>query len=269
MLNLNNLIIIIFIIIFITIIINEILFQKTLNDNKDKICVFKVNKYGKIEPFNTVPLYLYYDELIERTKNKQYFYREKKPNYYKLYFDIDYPSNLNFISNHDDYTNKIINVIITILNKVLINPDLTYIYAKNNTNDNVHLYFYNLIVNREIHKCLLNEIYSYFIDIQKVSLEDIIMILDHRITCNMTLRLFYFYVKNSYYYPSIEKSTYKLPAPTTGNNNDSKIVTYNNINKYLLYSIIKTDKKVHEALSPYYDIIKNKKLLFNCKIIHP
>ena len=270
MLNLNILIIIIFITI---IIINEILFQKTLNDNKDKIYdVFKVNKYGKIEPFNSIQLYLYYNELIERTKDKEYFYREKKPNYYKLYFDIDYPYNTNFISNHDDYTNKIINVIIIILNKVFINPDITYIYAKKINNDNnVHLYFYNLIVTQEIHTYLLNEIYSYFINIEKVLLEHIIMIVDYRVICNMTLRLFYFNFRNSYYYPSIEKSTYKLPTPITDTfgNNDSKIATYDNIKKYLIYSIITTDKKVHEPLSPYYDIIKNKKILFNCKIIHP
>jgi hypothetical protein len=62
-----------------------------------------------------------------------------------------------------------------------------------------------------------------------------------------------------------------LPTPTTDTfgNSDSKIATYDNIKKYLIYSIIKTDKKVHYPLSSYYDIIKNKKILFNCKIIHP
>jgi 8-oxo-dGTP pyrophosphatase MutT (NUDIX family) len=142
---------------------------------------------------------------------------------------------------------------------------------KINNDNNVHLYFYNLIVTQEIHTYLLNEIYSYFINIEKVLLEHIIMIVDYRVICNMTLRLFYFNFRNSYYYPSIEKSTYKLPIPITDTfgNNDSKIATYDNIKKYLIYSIITTDKKVHEPLSPYYDIIKNKKILFNCKIIHP
>jgi hypothetical protein len=44
----------------------------------------------------------------------------------------------------------------------------------------------------------------------------------------------------------------------------------NNKKEYLLYSIIKTDKKMHDTLSLYYyNIAKNKKVVFFCKIMLP
>ena len=38
----------------------------------------------------------------------------------ELYFDIDYHYKYSFIKNYDDYTKKIINVIIKVLNKALL-----------------------------------------------------------------------------------------------------------------------------------------------------
>lgn len=220
--------------------------------------VYKVNQYGKV-----IGLFkLRYNELVERSNDKQYFYNEIKEQYYKLYFDIDYHYKYSFIQDYNDYTNKIIDVIISILNKIFINPDTLYIYGKKDTGNGVHLYFYNLIVTQEIHTYILNEIYLYFMNIEKILLKHIKQIIDYHVICNGTLRLFYFNFKNGYYYPSVEQSTYNLLSPNTSPSDDKK--------KYLMYSIVKTNKKMHNNLSPYYyNIVKNKNILFYCKEMLP
>jgi hypothetical protein len=242
----------------------------------DKIGVYKVDQRGKV----VEQLKLEYDELIRRTDNKEYFYNEIKEQYYKLYFDIDYHYKYSFIQNYNDYTNKIISIIIGVLNKVFVNPDTLYIYGKKDDGNGVHLYFNNLIVTQEIHTYILNEIYLHFMNIEKVSLKHIKQIIDYHVVCNGTLRLFYFNFKNGYYYPSVEQSTYNLrtaittttatttTAPTTTTSH--RALGGNNKKEYLLYSIIKTDKKMHNKLSLYYyNIAKNKKVVFFCKIMLP
>lgn len=239
-----------------------------------KIRVYKVDQRGKV----VEQLKLEYDELIRRTDDKQYFYNEIKEQYYKLYFDIDYHYKYSFIQNYNDYTNKIIGIIIGILNKVFVNPDTLYIYGKKDNGNGVHLYFNNLIVTQEIHTYILNEIYLHFMNIEKVSLKHIKQIIDYHVVCNGTLRLFYFNFKNGYYYPSVEQSTYNLrtTATTTATTATAtttaihKAMGSNNKKEYLMYSIIKTDKKMHDNLSSYYhNEIKNKKVLFFCKVMLP
>jgi hypothetical protein len=114
-------------------------------------------------------------------------------------------------------------------------------------------------------------------NIEKVSLKHIKQIIDYHVVCNGTLRLFYFNFKNGYYYPSVEQSTYNLrttasttaTAPTT-TSTSHRAMGSNNKKEYLLYSIIKTDKKMHDILSLYYyNIAKNKKVLFFCRIMLP
>lgn len=228
-----------------------------------KISVYKVDQRGKV----VEQLKLEYDELIRRTDDKQYFYNEIKEQYYKLYFDIDYHYKYSFIQNYNDYTNKIIGIIIGVLNKVFVNPDTLYIYGKKDNGNGVHLYFNNLIVTQEIHTYILNEIYLHFMNIEKVSLKHIKQIIDYHVVCNGTLRLFYFNFKNGYYYPSVEQSTYNLRTSTTAIH---KAMGSNNKKEYLMYSIIKTDKKMHDNLSSYYhNEIKNKKVLFFCKVMLP
>lgn len=232
-----------------------------------RIRVYKVNQYGKV----VESLKLRYYELVERINDKEYFYNEIKEQYYKLYFDIDYHYKYSFIQDYNDYTNKIIDVIISILNKMFVNPDTLYIYGKKDTGNGVHLYFYNLIVTQEIHTYILNEIYLYFMNIEKVLLKYIKQIIDYHVICNGTLRLFYFNFKNGYYYPSVEQSTYNLlPPNTTLSVTTSTNTAINNRKKYLMYSIVKTNKKMHDNLSLYYyNIVKNKNMLFYCKEMLP
>lgn len=233
------------------------------NKGEGKISVYKVDQSGKV----VEQLKLEYNELVKRTNEKQYFYNEVKEQYYKLYFDIDYHYKYGFIQNYNDYTNKIINIIIGVINKIFVNSDTKYIYAKKDDGNGVHLYFYNLIVTQEIHTYILNEIYIHFMNIENVSLKHIKQIIDYHVVCNGTLRLFYFNFKNGYYYPSVEQSTYNLRIMTA---TSSYRTLVNNKKEYLLYSIIKTDKKMHDKLSLYYhNIAKNKKILFYCKFMLP
>jgi hypothetical protein len=107
-------------------------------------------------------------------------------------------------------------------------------------------------------------------NIEKVSLKHIKQIIDYHVVCNGTLRLFYFNFKNGYYYPSVEQSTYNLGTATTTTTASHRALGSNNKKEYLLYSIIKTDKKMHNKLSLYYyNEIKNKKVLFFCKVMLP
>jgi hypothetical protein len=230
---------------------------KSKDDNI--INVYKVNLKGDVVDQQKIE----YKQLIKKVENKQYFYNEIKEKYYKLYFDIDYHSKYSFIKNYDDYTKKIINVIIKVLNKAFVNPNILYIYGEKNTGLGVHLYFYNIVVNQKIHKYILNEIYLHFMYVEKVKLKYVKKIIDHHIICNGTLRLFYFNFKNGYYYPSKEKSTFPIPNYNTHINQPT------NVEEYMIYSIINTNKKVHDTLTnAFIDIMQNKSMI-KCLVMMP
>ena len=224
-----------------------------IESKEDKIIsVNKINFKGTLIAQQKIE----YKQLIKQTENKQYFYNEVKEKYYRLYFDIDYHYKYSFIKNYDDYTKKIINVIIKILNKAFVNPNILYIYGEKNTGMGVHLYFYNIVVTQQIHKYILNEIYIHFLYVEKVRLKYVKQIIDYHIICNVTLRLFYFNFKNGYYYPSKEKSTFPILTLDTHINQSTKI------EEYMIYSIINTNKKVHDVLTnAFINIMQNKSMI--------
>ena len=233
----------------------------------DMINVYKVTVKGIFVDQQKIE----YRQLIKKAENKQYFYKEVKEKYYKLYFDIDYHDKYSFIKNYDDYTKKIINVIIKVLNKAFVNPNILYIYGEKNTGLGVHLYFYNIVVNQQIHKYILNEIYLHFMYVEKVRLKYVKQIIDYHVICNGTLRLFYFNFKNGYYYPSKEKSTFPIPTPNLNPNTNlnTHINQSTNVEEYMIYSIIKTNKKDHDMLTNAFIEIMQNKSMIKCAVMLP
>jgi hypothetical protein len=233
-----------------------------IKSKEDKIInVYKVNLKGDVVDQKKIE----YKQLIKDVENKQYFYNEVKEKYYKLYFDIDYHYKYSFIKNYDDYTKKIINVIIKVLYKAFVNPNILYIYGEKNTGIGVHLYFYNIVVDQKIHKYILNEIYLHFMYVENVKLKYVQQIIDYHIICNGTLRLFYFNFKNGYYYPSKEKSTYPIP----NHNHNTHTNQSNNIEEYMIYSIIQTNKKNHDMLTNAFINIMQNKSMIRCLVMLP
>ena len=94
--------------------------------------------------------------------------------------------------------------------------------------------------------------------VEKVRLKYVKQIIDYHVICNGTLRLFYFNFKNGFYYPSKEKSTFPIPNP----NLNANINQPTNVEEYMIYSIIKTNKKHHDMLTnAFIDIMQNKSMI--------
>jgi hypothetical protein len=83
-------------------------------------------------------------------------------------FDLDYkekdPVVLPHIKNHHNITAYLIDKIITALSYMIKDPNIEYIYAVKNQGYGVHLYWPNIILDKELHQ----QIYELTIELIKV-----------------------------------------------------------------------------------------------------
>ncbi len=190
--------------------------------------------------------------------------------FYKLYFDFDFKVEKNpALEIYNDkfylFVNYIIDTIIVILKKIFyINDnDCKYIYALkynnniNSKNKGAHLYFYNIIVNKEIHEYIVTNVFNNIQNCNIIPIEYHSKIFDKSILGN-GMRLFYSKSANGdYYYPSLKLSTYVIPKNPFDN---------------LIYSLIKSDNtdlshKIKDTeLNNYITFIDNLKINNNKKI---
>ena len=142
---------------------------------------------------------------------------EKKTKYYKLYWDFDFkydkePEIYNgFIGKHDFITEYILKYIIDTLNETLnlSKNDLHYIWAQKQKYIGFHIYFPNIIVDKELHLWIYDKTFEKILNDNKYPVKLISKIFDKCIQSN-GLRLFYYKYNDDFYFPFQDKSTYKF-----------------------------------------------------------
>ena len=146
---------------------------------------------------------------------EKYALVEKKTEYYKLMFDIDFKEkNVGFVeyeSKINDITQFILDVISKSLKHVFCNPDTSYVYCDKNKGTGIHLYYPNIIVNIAIHEKIMNLVFSELYNDTKFKLTSKIWnsIFDECISKANGLRLLYFIINGAYYKINKSMSTYK------------------------------------------------------------
>jgi len=176
-----------------------------LNQNKNNIQL-KFIKNGMIETSN---------------KLTSFCFVENKTKYFKLYWDIDFKYDSNpeiyygFTDQHEIITKYILSYIIETLNETLHlkKSDLQYIWAQKEKSIGYHIYFPNIIVDKQLHLWIYDKTFDKIKNDKKYPVQLINKIFDSCIKSN-GLRLFYYKYNNDYYFPLQEKSTYKFdPNP--------------------------------------------------------
>ena len=152
---------------------------------------------------------------LDNVKNSEYCFVPIKKEYYVLNWDFDFKINkydilLSLESDIHNIFNSIISEIISTINNTFINPNIEYIYATKNIDYGVHIYFPNIIVNKNIHSYIYNITRQNIINKNILPFEIIDIIFDPCITKTNGLRLFYYRYNNNYYFPNKELSTYKF-----------------------------------------------------------
>ena len=181
------------------------------------------------------------NELVKYANNeeflKEFCFVPKKTNFSNLIWDFDFkvgkcPEEL--IKREEEIVLHITDIIIQQIKfafKTETN-DIKFIYAIKNKGSGVHLYFPNIIVDRDIHAYL----YVKTMDILKqenyLGANDdqtiINQIFDACVSKANSLRMFYFYSKDgSYYFPCPKRSTYKIGT----NKAKNMLLSYTNTNR--------------------------------------
>lgn len=146
---------------------------------------------------------------------------EKKTKYYKLYWDFDFKYDkepdiyFGFTDQHNIITEYILKYIIETLNETLnlSKSDLQYIWAQKEKSIGFHIYFHNIIVDKELHLWIYDKTFDKIINDKKYPEKLISKIFDKCIQSN-GLRLFYYKYNDDFYFPFQDKSTFKFdPEP--------------------------------------------------------
>ena len=146
---------------------------------------------------------------------------EKKTKYYKLYWDFDFKYDkdtdiyLGFTDQHYIITEYILIYIIEVLNETLnvSKTDLQYIWAQKEKSFGFHIYFPNIIVDKELHLWIYDKTFDKIKNDKKYPEKLINKIFDKCIQSN-GLRLFYYKYNDDFYFPFQKKSTFKFdPDP--------------------------------------------------------
>ncbi len=152
-----------------------------------------------------------------KSNDKQFCFVENKTKFYKLNFDFDfkiekYKTLFGDKFDHEKVTNYIIKHTINVINEVYNNPNIEYIYANKKNSLGVHLYFYNIITDKETHQYIFDRVNSIIENENIYSKELIKNIFDACVSKANGLRLFYYKSNGDYYYPNPDKSTMKFSS---------------------------------------------------------
>lgn len=184
---------------------------------------FQTLKFLALNPNeNMIEPIIIKDGIIKRiNKFTSFCFVEKKTKYYKLYWDFDFkydkePEIYNgFVGLHDFITEYILKYIIDTLNETLnlSKSDLHYIWAQKEKDVGFHIYFPNIIVDKELHLWIYEKTFEKILNDKKYPQKLISKIFDKCIQSN-GLRLFYYKYNGDFYFPFQDKSTYKFdPEP--------------------------------------------------------
>ena len=184
---------------------------------------------------------------------------EKKTKYYKLYWDFDFkydkePEIYNgFVGQHDFITEYILKYIIDILNETLnlSKSDLHYIWAQKENSIGFHIYFPNIIVDKELHLWIYEKTFDKIMNDKKYPEKLISKIFDKCIQSN-GLRLFYYKYNGDFYFPFQDKSTYKFD-PESDKHFHLCIINTN-------FDVYNFNLKIHSDLIWKNNFVEDKKI---------
>ena len=193
-------------------------------DNSSRVITnFQTLKFLALNPDENMiePVFIKNGFIKRINKFTSFCFVEKKTKYYKLYWDFDFkyekePEIYNgFVGQHDFITEYILKYIIDTLNETLnlSKSDLQYIWAQKEKDVGFHIYFPNIIVDKELHLWIYEKTFDKIINDKKYPEKLISKIFDKCIQSN-GLRLFYYKYNGDFYFPFQEKSTFKFePEP--------------------------------------------------------
>lgn len=165
--------------------------------------------YGKLTGKFNVPCEELY-KLIKKGKHK-YAIIDKRTEFFKLYLDVDLKDkdiakyNVNIT---DDILIDIISHINNILESIIMNQNVRYVYADKENSKGIHLYYPDVIVDKKTA--------GHIVEIISENLKDLIELDNHFIdkmidksAYNTGLRIIYEVSNGDYYKINIDKSTYE------------------------------------------------------------
>lgn len=180
---------------------------------------FQTLKFLALNPNENMiePKFIKNGFIHKMNKLTSFCFVEKKTKYYKLYWDFDFkyekePEIYNgFIGQHDFITEYILKYIIDTLNETLnlSKSDLQYVWAQKEKSIGFHIYFPNIIVDKELHLWIYEKTFEKILNDKKYPEKLISKIFDKCIQSN-GLRLFYYKYNGDFYFPFQNKSTYKF-----------------------------------------------------------
>ncbi len=184
---------------------------------------------------------------------------EKKKKYYKLYWDFDFKYNekpeiyCGFVGQHDFITEYILKYIIDTLNETLnlSKSDLHYIWAQKEKSIGFHIYFPNIIVDKELHLWIYEKTFEKIMNDKKYPEKLISQIFDKCVKSN-GLRLFYYKLNDDHYFPFQDKSTYKFD-PEPDKHFHLCIINTN-------YDVYNFNLKIHSELIWKNNLVEDKKI---------
>jgi len=191
--------------------------------NKTPTHYFYGGRSGKFEvPDNMYKLF--YKVIFEkknysgRTINQECGVVENKSEYYTLIFDLDYKDDEKTKSlldnyNPQDITFYIIDKIEQVLRFFIEDPKMEYVYCDKNKGNGVHLYYPNLVINKELGGAIYEKLLE---DIKEENCHEHIdkelwnSIIDPCTFEGNGLRIPYTFVNNKFYKVNKHLSTYKI-----------------------------------------------------------
>jgi len=198
--------------------------------------------------------------IIKRiNKFTSFCFVEKKTKYYKLYWDFDFkyekePEIYNgFVGQHDFITEYILKYIIDTLNETLnlSKSDLHYIWAQKEKSIGFHIYFPNIIVDKELHLWIYEKTFEKILNDKKYPEKLISQIFDKCVKSN-GLRLFYYKYNGDFYFPFQSKSTYKFDSEPDKHFHLCIINTN--------YDVYNFNLKIHSDLIWKNNLVEDKKI---------
>lgn len=182
---------------------------------------FQTLKFLALNPDENMVQSIYFSNGVKKISNyfTSFCFVEKKTKYYKLYWDFDFKYEkepdiyMGFTTQHEIITQYILNIIINTLNDTLnlSKSDLHYIWAEKEKSIGYHIYFPNIIVDKELHLWIYEKTFDKIKNDKKYPDKLICKIFDKCIQAN-GLRLFYYKYNDDFYFPVQNKSTFKFDS---------------------------------------------------------
>ena len=183
----------------------------------DKTTVPDVFSYGKTTGNYVIDKKFLTKVATDETMLKKFCLVPKKTEYYNMIWDFDFKFDkcpeLAKHSKEEDINNimeHILDIIIIKLKETFIitDNDLKYVYAIKNIGSGVHIYFPNIIVNKQIHHYIYTKTLEMLQEENYLTPTLLKHIFDSCVSKANGLRMFHFYNGDNFYYPCPLKSTY-------------------------------------------------------------